>query len=57
LTIDDSERNPPGLALPDACYLGDVFKANEDLVQLIEVDLLLGVDVRNLLYPEDGHAA
>jgi len=55
--VNELDLNPSGLALPDARYLGDIFKTEDGLAQFVQVEDILDADVRNLLYSEEGHAA
>lgn len=44
----------PGIATPDAPYLGKVVGEGEQLVQVVELDRLLSREVREALFPGSG---
>jgi chemotaxis-related protein WspB len=57
VAIQESDLSSSGLLLPDAPFLGDVFKNRDELVQLVTVEDLLGEQARAMLFPEAHDAA
>jgi chemotaxis-related protein WspB len=48
--IDDKAPEEPGVTIPDARYLGRVFRTATGLVQLVEVKALLSEQLRAMLW-------
>jgi chemotaxis-related protein WspB len=48
--IDDKAPEEPGVTIPDARYLGRVFRTSSGLVQLVEVKALLSAQLRAMLW-------
>lgn len=54
LRIADDQFTDPGVASPDARYLGPVATLAGNIVQLVDAGRILNEDVRSLLFREPG---
>lgn len=58
ITLDESAAVPPGIAVPDAPYLGEIyFDEQGKMIQLVRLDALFPVTYREMLAPGEEEAA
>jgi chemotaxis-related protein WspB len=54
ITLDETAAVPPGLAVPDAPYLGEIFFDERGaMIQFVELDSLFPAAYREMLTPGD----
>jgi len=54
ISIDEKKLSASNITIPNASYLGKMYKDSENFVQIIEVNSILSAEIQNMLFQDSN---